>query len=141
MQKVVSAISPHYVIMVDTYLTARDSHRYSIKDDVIPNKVTTVLLKMLFFVEPYFLVLALWLQHALSNPLDQAPLNVGSARNLDRQISPELFTELEELARIVDISYCVGTTGIWKPFLCASRCHEFPDFELITVRYDHVVIG
>merc|ERR1712093_343451 len=46
-------------------------------------------------------------------------------------ISVSLFAELEELARIVDISYCVGTTGISKPFLCASRCDEFPDFELV----------
>ena len=46
-------------------------------------------------------------------------------------ISPELFVSLEELARIVDISYCVGTTGIHKPFECASRCHEFQGFELV----------
>ncbi|KAH8815385.1 Alpha/Beta hydrolase protein [Xylogone sp. PMI_703] len=46
-------------------------------------------------------------------------------------ISPQLFASLEELSRIVDISYCVGTTGIYKPFVCASRCDEFPDFELI----------
>ncbi|KAK0100259.1 hypothetical protein ONS96_007542 [Cadophora gregata f. sp. sojae] len=46
-------------------------------------------------------------------------------------ISISLFAELEELARIVDISYCVGTTGISKPFSCASRCDEFPSFELV----------
>jgi hypothetical protein len=46
-------------------------------------------------------------------------------------VSIELFAELEELARIVDISYCVGTTGISKPFQCASRCDEFPEFELV----------
>jgi hypothetical protein len=46
-------------------------------------------------------------------------------------ISIKLFAELEELSRIVDISYCVGTTGISKPFKCASRCDEFPDFELV----------
>ncbi|PVH85647.1 alpha/beta-hydrolase [Cadophora sp. DSE1049] len=46
-------------------------------------------------------------------------------------ISVSLFAELEELARIVDISYCVGTTGISKPFSCASRCDEFPSFELV----------
>jgi len=50
-----------------------------------------------------------------------------------RNVSAKLFYELEELSRIVDISYCVGTTGILKPFLCASRCQEFPDFELVTV--------
>jgi len=44
-----------------------------------------------------------------------------------------LFSNLEELARIVDISYCVGLTGIGvsKPFKCLSRCSEFPTFELV----------
>ena len=63
----------------------------------------------------------------------QAPLPLPAhARN----ISPTLFAELEELARIVDISYCVGLTGlgIAKPFTCASRCNEFPSFELVKVR-------
>ena len=63
----------------------------------------------------------------------QAPL---PTRNNDT-ISRELFFELEELARIVDISYCVGTAGlgIQKPFACASRCgdEDFKDFELVTV--------
>lgn len=52
-------------------------------------------------------------------------------------ISQQLFWELEELARIVDISYCVGTAGlgIQKPFQCASRCgdRDFETFELVTV--------
>jgi len=50
-------------------------------------------------------------------------------------ISHDLFVELEELARIVDISYCVGATGlgIQKPFQCLSRCDEFENFELVTV--------
>ena len=51
-----------------------------------------------------------------------------------RKISPALFAELEERARIVDISYCVGLTslGINKPFKCLSRCEDFPEFELVT---------
>ncbi|MCJ1282088.1 hypothetical protein MMC26_001411 [Xylographa opegraphella] len=65
-------------------------------------------------------------------PTFQAPLIAPSALRLNRTVSKELFYELEELARIVDISYCVGTTGIQKPFLCASRCQEFPAFELVT---------
>lgn len=52
-------------------------------------------------------------------------------------ISQKLFWELEELARIVDIAYCVGTAGlgIQKPFQCASRCtdRDFESFELVTV--------
>lgn len=51
----------------------------------------------------------------------------------NRKISRGLFHSLEELARIVDISYCVGSTGIYKPFQCLSRCNEFEDFELVTV--------
>ena len=53
----------------------------------------------------------------------------------ENTISVELFDDLEELSRIVDISYCVGITGpgIQKPFLCASRCQDFPSFELVTV--------
>lgn len=55
----------------------------------------------------------------------------------DTLISQKLFWELEELARIVDISYCVGTAGlgIQKPFQCASRCsdRDFESFELLTV--------
>ncbi|KPI45753.1 Mono- and diacylglycerol lipase [Cyphellophora attinorum] len=47
-------------------------------------------------------------------------------------ISRPLFESLEELARIVDISYCVGSTGISKPFKCMGRCSEFEGFELVT---------
>lgn len=50
-------------------------------------------------------------------------------------ISVGLFAELEELSRIVDIAYCVGTAGlgIQKPFQCISRCSEFENFDLVTV--------
>ncbi|KAJ9602359.1 hypothetical protein H2200_013214 [Cladophialophora chaetospira] len=51
---------------------------------------------------------------------------------IGHEISQSLFSSLEELARIVDISYCVGTTGIHKPFKCLSRCGDFEGFELIT---------
>lgn len=53
----------------------------------------------------------------------------------NRTISPELFTSLSELARIVDITYCVGDTGtgIHKPFECLSHCSDLDGFELITV--------
>ncbi|KAK5949171.1 hypothetical protein OHC33_009712 [Knufia fluminis] len=47
-------------------------------------------------------------------------------------VSANVFESLEELARIVDIAYCVGTSGIQKPFQCLSRCTEFDGFELIT---------
>ena len=54
-----------------------------------------------------------------------------------RQVSQHLFDSLEELSRIVDISYCVGSTGIHEPFECLSRCKDFEGFELITVGYLH----
>ncbi|GFF27941.1 probable feruloyl esterase A [Aspergillus lentulus] len=49
-----------------------------------------------------------------------------------QQISEELFESLEELSRLVDVSYCVGTTKIRKPFNCLSHCSEFQGFELVT---------
>lgn len=50
-----------------------------------------------------------------------------------KHISNELFDSLEELSRLVDISYCVGTSGVQQPFKCLSHCEEFPNLELITV--------
>ncbi|CRL27112.1 Lipase, class 3 [Penicillium camemberti] len=49
-----------------------------------------------------------------------------------KHVSTDLFNSLEELSRLVDISYCVGTTGVQQPFQCLSRCTEFPDLELVT---------
>ncbi|OLN82034.1 Mono- and diacylglycerol lipase [Colletotrichum chlorophyti] len=46
-------------------------------------------------------------------------------------ISAELFRSLERTSRIVDITYCVGTSGISQPFSCVSRCREFPSFSLV----------
>ena len=59
-----------------------------------------------------------------------------ATNNRNRTVSPQLFAELEELSRIVDISYCVGDVGlgIKKPFSCASRCKDFENFELVAVR-------
>lgn len=55
------------------------------------------------------------------------------AQNDTKPVSSELFNSLEELSRLVDISYCVGTTGVQKPFQCLSHCAEFPTLELIHV--------
>ncbi|KAJ4301257.1 hypothetical protein N0V90_003348 [Kalmusia sp. IMI 367209] len=74
----------------------------------------------------------LFVRSAFGRAQAQAPLQ---HRDNDT-ISRELFFQLEELARIVDISYCVGTAGlgIQKPFSCASHCgdEDFKDFELVT---------
>lgn len=74
-----------------------------------------------------------FLTAASASPVTQAPLTGSLLSSANYSISEELFTNLEELSRIVDISYCVGTTGIQKPFLCASRCSDFKGFELVTV--------
>jgi len=63
-------------------------------------------------------------------PLSQHEQHQATA---NRTVSPQLFADLEELSRIVDISYCVGDLGlgIQKPFSCASRCKDFENFELV----------
>ncbi|KAI9759416.1 MAG: hypothetical protein M4579_002330 [Chaenotheca gracillima] len=80
-------------------------------------------------------LLSLWLATTVSSvPTFQKPLafqDILSSGGKSDEVSLELFTELEELARLVDISYCVGTGGITKPFECASRCTDFPEFELV----------
>lgn len=76
-------------------------------------------------------------EHILPNP--QVPMTYDSLLKKNHEISADLFADLEELSRIVDIAYCVGWTGtgIQKPFLCASRCQEFKSFQLVTVgRHD-----
>ncbi|KAI7283866.1 extracellular lipase [Hortaea werneckii] len=57
-------------------------------------------------------------------------LGPHSSHDHPRKVSAPLFSELEELARIVDITYC--SPAIAKPFTCLSRCEDFPQFELIT---------
>lgn len=63
-------------------------------------------------------------------PLQTPLLNPSVLPFPNTNISQGLFNDLEELSRIVDISYCVGATGfgITKPFECVSRCSD-PDFE------------
>ncbi|KAA8636009.1 hypothetical protein SMACR_04578 [Sordaria macrospora] len=45
-------------------------------------------------------------------------------------VSLPFFASLERMARLVDITYCVGTTGVSKPFSCVSRCKDFPSLRL-----------
>ncbi|OGE57762.1 hypothetical protein PENARI_c001G02143 [Penicillium arizonense] len=58
-------------------------------------------------------------------------LRLVAAQNETKHVSGDLFNSLEELSRLVDISYCVGTSGVQQPFQCLSRCVEFPDLELV----------
>jgi triacylglycerol lipase len=69
--------------------------------------------------------------HVVPLEVSKAPENITPGR----QISQELFDSIEELAHIVDIAYCIGTTGIRKPFQCLSHCGELKGFELINVRF------
>ena len=90
----------------------------------------------------YFCLLTSQLYNAaIGSPVSQAPLTGSLLYSADRNISIELFADLEELSRIVDISYCVGTTGIQKPFMCASRCTDFKGFTLVTVGNQTVVLN
>lgn len=50
-----------------------------------------------------------------------------------RPIPEEIYNSLDELARVVDVAYCVGSTGLQKPFQCLSHCSDLKGFELITV--------
>lgn len=63
----------------------------------------------------------------------QRPLSFTSHDGVASQsgVSTTLFASLERMARLVDITYCVGTTGVSPPFSCASRCSEFPTLQLI----------
>ncbi|KAF2964301.1 hypothetical protein GQX73_g9272 [Xylaria multiplex] len=56
----------------------------------------------------------------------------GEKVNASDGISADFFASLERLSRLVDITYCVGTTGIRQPFSCISRCKDFPSLELVT---------
>ncbi|CAF9904353.1 MAG: hypothetical protein ALECFALPRED_007526 [Alectoria fallacina] len=81
-----------------------------------------------------FLYCSSSLSSTLGVPSSQSPL-VEELPSTPKHVIPvELFNDLEELSRIVDISYCVGVTGtgIQKPFTCVSRCQDFHSFELVT---------
>jgi pimeloyl-ACP methyl ester carboxylesterase len=77
------------------------------------------------------LALTLSATDALASPQPvQKSLNSPNPA-LGAGVSVPFFSELERLARIVDISYCVGNSGVGKPFNCVSRCKEFPSLELV----------
>ncbi|KAI0125902.1 Alpha/Beta hydrolase protein [Xylariales sp. AK1849] len=63
--------------------------------------------------------------------LQQQPL-IKPEEETPKRISIRFFASLERLSRLVDIAYCVGTTGLSQPFTCASRCKDFPTLGLVT---------
>ncbi|KAI0389034.1 Alpha/Beta hydrolase protein [Xylariaceae sp. FL0594] len=56
-------------------------------------------------------------------------------------VSANFFASLERLSRLVDIAYCVGTSGIRQPFSCISRCKDFPSLELVTTWNTGALLG
>ncbi|KAK6842403.1 Alpha/Beta hydrolase protein [Apiospora arundinis] len=86
---------------------------------------------------PNFLRLLTFL-HAIAAALgsaqvanEQKPLRADGTNNPTSGISVRLFAHLERLSRLVDIAYCVGTTGLTRPFECVSRCKDFPTLDLV----------
>ncbi|RFU72394.1 triacylglycerol lipase [Trichoderma arundinaceum] len=70
----------------------------------------------------------------------QEPLGAKEPTSIS-SIPVSLFASLERLARLVDVSYCLGTSGIRKPFECISRCNEFPDLTLATTWSTGILFG
>ena len=85
----------------------------------------TLFLALAYF--PYLGRSSLLLPETKETPAPDEPAG------FDRVVSPTVLAALEELARVVDVSYCVGSTGIQKPFECLSHCAELRGFELIAV--------
>lgn len=79
------------------------------------------------------LALLLATARAASAILPQSSPPSGNSSSSNGNITQAQFDNFEELARIVDIAYCVGTmnTGIDTPFECLSYCKDFPSFELV----------
>ncbi|KAI0898237.1 alpha/beta-hydrolase [Annulohypoxylon nitens] len=82
----------------------------------------------------FWLLLLAGAASAFKPPLrgSQYPIQQHADASTPNHIPPSLFASLERLSRLVDITYCVGTTGIVPPFSCVSRCDEFPTLELVT---------
>ncbi|KAK0734061.1 Alpha/Beta hydrolase protein [Lasiosphaeria miniovina] len=74
-------------------------------------------------------------QRQRQQPLDKSRSHgYGSASSpsTGSGVSVPFFASLERMARLVDITYCVGTiSGLSPPFLCASRCKDFPTLRLV----------
>ncbi|EPQ65856.1 Bgt-4702 [Blumeria graminis f. sp. tritici] len=94
----------------------------------LPNLIT-ILVYALTILHPSFTAAIVYPQHSLTSTNKRQDSFVGSHPNAN--VDRSLFLDLEKLARLGDIAYCVGTTGISPPFTCSSRCNEFSNIELI----------
>ena len=94
-----------------------------------------------------FLSPLLLLAQALAEPIPaihnaQERLSAGKSNGTgDKGVSIALFSSLERMSRLVDVTYCVGTSGVSKPFNCISRCKEFPSLTLVTTWNTGVLLG
>ncbi|KOS21193.1 putative feruloyl esterase A [Escovopsis weberi] len=81
--------------------------------------------------------------HALLAQASQGPQEplMNHGRPDAKAISTPLFASLERLARLVDTTYCLGSTGIHRPFDCLSRCKEFPEMRLATTWSTGILFG
>lgn len=84
---------------------------------------------MIVILDTLHFVLLATLAHVV--PL--GAIGVFEDRRAERRISSDLYDALNELAHILDVSYCIGNTGIQRPFQCLSHCRELKGFELVTV--------
>lgn len=92
-----------------------------------------------------------WLWHAVSLSLWQLTTGAVALRPphwlepnepvSTSSISVPLFSDLERLSRLVDISYCIGNSGVTKPFDCISRCDEFPTLSLVTTWHTGLLLS
>lgn len=84
---------------------------------------------------PLLLSLSTLLAPALAEPIPahdaQEPLSGGNNAG-ENGVSVALFASLERMSRLVDVAYCVGTSGVSKPFSCISRCKDFQSLSLVT---------
>lgn len=103
---------------------------------MLPFSYTSLFGPIVFLLQAILLYIPLTAA-APSSPQWQQHAPHVNDRNISRNISSSLFASLEEAARIVDVSYCVGlpfpSGGIQAPFTCASpHCASFADiFELV----------
>ncbi|KAK3362230.1 lipase [Lasiosphaeria hispida] len=86
-------------------------------------------------LQPLFLLPLLVRLDVLATPLATPDQHLLASDSDDGDpppsgVSVPFFASLERFARLVDITYCVGTTGVSPPFSCASRCKDFPSLHL-----------
>ncbi|KAK5663470.1 hypothetical protein OQA88_3899 [Cercophora sp. LCS_1] len=81
-----------------------------------------------FLLPPITLANPLFSSAAAAAEREQRPLHDDVPPS--QGVSVPFFASLERFARLVDITYCVGTTGVSPPFSCASRCKDFPTLHL-----------